>query len=86
MRVFKRLAVGAVGNRTYRERRSRPEDRGISIARDLLSRSLFSHLIAIRSFNPTKDAISDSAQYTKKPSFGENSVSWLMVLIVPAEC
>ena len=61
-------------DRTYGERMSRPGDRGISITRDLLSRGslsrvlfacliLFSHLIAIRSFDPTKDATSDSAEY-----------------------
>ncbi len=38
-------------DRTYRERMSRPGDRRISIA------------LANRSFDPTKDATSDSAEY-----------------------
>ncbi len=49
LRVFKRLEVGAVGNRTYGERMSRSGDE-ISIA------------LAIHSFDPTKDAISDSGE------------------------
>ena len=51
LRIFKRLAVGAVGNRTCRERTSRPGDPGISIA------------LVIHSLDPTKDAVSNSIEY-----------------------
>ncbi len=66
LRVFKRLAIGAVGNRTYGGRMSRSGDRGISIALAIHSFDPTGNACRDREIAPTENAISNSVKYMFK--------------------